>query len=278
MTRPENRVGGFPVFSSDFASQESAKPIGTPSENGGYGYDFASGVHKYLYCQADPVNHIDPSGHDLGELMLSISIRVSMFAQSAGPIVTAGKAALATLTLAAIIHNPDDFISAFGSPSEAGVIVSEDIAFVAFYGKRTAQFVSGYISARTQVQPVVEEVLGASVQRIKQLDQNAVIGFRGSAARGYKGPHKGNDPFDPDNFDVDGFIVSDKLAAQMPTTRGARFVTPQNSPDLAAEQQIIDQQLRSQLPGLKDQPFSFRVFTYEEYLTKAKDGKFVGGQ
>jgi len=60
--RPENRVGGSPVFSSDFASQESAKPIGTPSENGGCGYDFASGVHKYLYCQGNPVDNCDPSG------------------------------------------------------------------------------------------------------------------------------------------------------------------------------------------------------------------------
>ena len=62
VARPENRVGGSPVFLSVFASQESAKPIGTPSENGGCGYDFASGVHKYLYCQGNPINGKDPSG------------------------------------------------------------------------------------------------------------------------------------------------------------------------------------------------------------------------
>ncbi len=27
------------------------------------------GLHKYLYCQANPVNHIDPSGHDLTECL-----------------------------------------------------------------------------------------------------------------------------------------------------------------------------------------------------------------
>lgn len=27
------------------------------------GYDFASGVHKYLYEHGDPVNGVDPSGH-----------------------------------------------------------------------------------------------------------------------------------------------------------------------------------------------------------------------
>ena len=66
--RPENRVGGSPVFSSDFASQESAKPIGTPSENGGCGYDFASGVHKYLYGADNPVDNSDPSGNDFEAL------------------------------------------------------------------------------------------------------------------------------------------------------------------------------------------------------------------
>jgi RHS repeat-associated protein len=31
-------------------------------------------LHKYLYAQADPVNHVDPSGHDIGDLMLSMGI------------------------------------------------------------------------------------------------------------------------------------------------------------------------------------------------------------
>ena len=61
--RPETRVGGSPVFSSVFASQELIKPIGTPIENEGCGYDFASGVHKYLYVADNPVNRIDPSGY-----------------------------------------------------------------------------------------------------------------------------------------------------------------------------------------------------------------------
>jgi len=206
-----------------------------------------------------------------------MSIRVYMFAQSTAPIATAVKGALAALTFAAIVHDPDVFIGSLG-PGEAATILSEDVAFVAFYGKRSAQFLSGYISARTQIQPVVQDVLGASVQRIKQLDPNAVVGFRGSLARGYKGPHKGNDPFDPSSFDVDAFIVSDKLAAQIPKSGPGRFVNAQNHPALSTEQTLIDQQLRARLPGLKEDPFSFRVFTFDEYLTKANDGKFVGGQ
>jgi hypothetical protein len=73
--RPETRVGGSPVFSSIFASQETAKSIGTPSENGGCGYDFASGVHKYLYTQDNPVDGIDPSGNDdIGDVLGAMDI------------------------------------------------------------------------------------------------------------------------------------------------------------------------------------------------------------
>ncbi|MBM7111694.1 hypothetical protein [Brevibacillus laterosporus] len=32
-----------------------------------------------------------------------------------------------------------------------------------------------------------------------------------------KSPHKGNAPFDPTDFDIDAFIVSDKLASRFPT-------------------------------------------------------------
>jgi len=64
LCRSENRVWGFSEKPADFASYETAKPIDTPSENPGCGYDFASGVHKYLYCQDDPVIGRDPSGHE----------------------------------------------------------------------------------------------------------------------------------------------------------------------------------------------------------------------
>ncbi|MBU6409708.1 MAG: hypothetical protein KGR98_04905, partial [Verrucomicrobia bacterium] len=61
------------VFSSDFASQESANPIGARAENPGCGYDFASGVHKYLYGADDPVNIDDPSGNE-GELVEQVGL------------------------------------------------------------------------------------------------------------------------------------------------------------------------------------------------------------
>jgi len=73
--RPENRVWGFSEKPSNFASQETAKPIDTPGENPDCGYDFASGVHNYLYCKGNPIMGIDPSGQADGDV---ISLNVSM--------------------------------------------------------------------------------------------------------------------------------------------------------------------------------------------------------
>ena len=49
------------------------------------------------------------------------------------------------------------------------------------------------------------------IDTVKLLDSDAIIGLRGSTGTGFKGPHKGNAPWDPDRFDLDIFIISDKL-------------------------------------------------------------------
>jgi hypothetical protein len=69
----KNRVGGSPVFSFVFAFQYIGQTLDTPDENGGYGYDFASGVHKYLYAADNPVNMVDPSGNDYGDFDLGLN-------------------------------------------------------------------------------------------------------------------------------------------------------------------------------------------------------------
>jgi hypothetical protein len=62
-------------------------------------------LHKYLYCQANPINHTDPSGHDLGELVLDMSIRVSLAAQTYAPIVNAARIAAAGIFVAEMTFN-----------------------------------------------------------------------------------------------------------------------------------------------------------------------------
>jgi hypothetical protein len=62
---PKNRVGGSTVFSFVFTFQYIGETLDTPAENAGYGYDFASGVHKYLYAEDDPVDNVDLSGNEI---------------------------------------------------------------------------------------------------------------------------------------------------------------------------------------------------------------------
>lgn len=38
-------------------------------------------MHLYTYCESDPVNHVDPSGHDIGEMLTVMDIGFSFFAQ-----------------------------------------------------------------------------------------------------------------------------------------------------------------------------------------------------
>jgi len=62
LARPETRVGK--IFSAPLksAAADLDQTLDARWENPACGYDFASGVCKYLYCHADPVNRIDPSG------------------------------------------------------------------------------------------------------------------------------------------------------------------------------------------------------------------------
>jgi hypothetical protein len=48
-------------------------------------------LHKYLYCQANPINLTDPTGHDgeLGSLMTTIAIQTMCFARTAVTVYTA---------------------------------------------------------------------------------------------------------------------------------------------------------------------------------------------
>jgi hypothetical protein len=70
-------------------------------------------------------------------------------------------------------------------------------------------------SSKPVTREAIIDKLGEVVQKripdIKKLDPNARVGFRGSLARGFKGKHKGDALFDPNDFDVDAFVISDKL-------------------------------------------------------------------
>ncbi len=237
-------------------------------------------LHRYAYCGGDPLNRVDPSGNasTIAEFTESFSARVMGFVMSVGPAATTVKFGLAALTLSAAIHDPGSFVAAFESPMAAANLIAMDLEFVAYYGPRLANFVTGYGALRMSIRPKVESVLAEAAERVKQLDRNAIIGFRGSTARGYKGPQKNSDPFDPSKFDVDAFIVSDRLAEGLSKVRGARFPVEELRPELVQEQERVDRALRSSLPGLKNDPFSFRVFTFEEFNRRQNDSRVLINQ
>jgi len=84
LARPETRVGK--IFSAPLksASTDLDQTVATRRESRGCGYDFASGVCKYLYCHANPVNGWDPSGNEfqLGGLLSAMGNGLRMAAQT----------------------------------------------------------------------------------------------------------------------------------------------------------------------------------------------------
>ena len=123
-------------------------------------------------------------------------------------------------------------------------------------------------SCLERIQKGVANTISPYLSDIRRLAPDAQVGFRGSLARGTKGPHKGNAPFDPSNFDIDAFIVSDELAARFPSREW--FRSGNKIPELANIQQKIGTSLRSQFSGLRNEPFTFRIFTTDEFLRKVK--------
>ena len=121
----------------------------------------------------------------------------------------------------------------------------------------------------------LQQHLGA----IRKIVPDARVGFRGSLASGVKRAKDGNPerPFDPTDFDIDLFVVSDKLR------RGRGFqVGPKPLRDLARQ---IDRELRALpefdgLRGGKDK-LQFRIWGSEELHRKATKGDsqifFIGG-
>ncbi len=78
VARPENRVEEFFPATPKSASADLDQTAGLRWENRGCDYDFASGVCKYLYAHNNPVNRIDPSGH---ESLASVNFSMAIISQ-----------------------------------------------------------------------------------------------------------------------------------------------------------------------------------------------------
>ena len=130
------------------------------------------------------------------------------------------------------------------------------------------------VKTRDTILDSLMDTIQPHLKIVKQLDSDALIGSRGSLIRGFKGPHKGNAPFDPNDFDVDAFIVSDKLSAQF---SNSRFRDGGAIPEIKQMQESIEKSLRQNqlFSGLRkttttnsgkviEDKFTFRIFTKKE--------------
>ena len=70
-----------------------------------------------------------------------------------------------------------------------------------------------------EINKAVSEVLQSELDAILYLDPDAIVGVRGSLARGTKGAGKGFTEFNPDSFDVDAFIISDGFSSFFSSTK-----------------------------------------------------------
>jgi filamentous hemagglutinin len=109
---------------------------------------------------------------------------------------------------------------------------------------------------------------------LDELPEGSFVGFRGSLASGQRYNGGMPWPFDPERFDIDGFIVSDDFAAQF-TGPGWR-----NAADESEALRVIGDQLdadfRYALPGYReDDPFKFRVWTTAEFIDIVQPNGFI---
>jgi RHS repeat-associated protein len=114
------------------------------------------------------------------------------------------------------------------------------------------------------IRKIADEGVSNAVGSIRALDPQARVGYRGSVARGRKGAHKQNGPFDPMDFDIDVFVLSDSLAGRITKNRkGIRW--GQRIPEIRDIAKEIDDQVRHLLPGLRKKSTSIRIFSHDEF-------------
>lgn len=236
--------------------------------------------HRYLYCQNNPLNGTDPSGHffSLSEAYYGIGARMYL----AGATLTAAyphavhfaQATVAALTLGSLVVSEDARIHllATGNPAGAMATVADDIGLMIYRGGRLIQQTASGL-ARAGVMSKIEEPLGQAAQRIKNLADDAIVGYRGSVATGIK--HSTQGPFNPDDFDLDAFIVSDTLAARV---TGSRFRNGRRIPEVHEAANEIEGVLANAFPGYRSnrkKPFTFRIWTHKEYRDIVEGGTHV---
>lgn len=130
----------------------------------------------------------------------------------------------------------------------------------------------GLPPCRDQIMKVVGERMEKHKPAIQALDPNAFSGYRGSLARGFKGLHKKNAPFDPNDFDIDAFIVSDQLSSEIKLNRNKKRLGT-NHPGIKKIEDSINRDLKKH-PCTKNirERLQFHVNTSAENAEQVSGG------
>src|SRR5690242_20474223 len=80
-------------------------------------------LHKYLYAEADPIDHRDPSGHDITEVLTVAYVAVTNFAASY-PIFTTTLAYVASALNIYLLTTDEDYRTAFLALGPAAAVES----------------------------------------------------------------------------------------------------------------------------------------------------------
>jgi hypothetical protein len=218
--------------------------------------------NRYAYVYSAPVHYTDSSGHFIDTLW-------DVFDLAADALNCLGDSD----TLACYMLVPDAL--ALALPFVPGVVdnalKATKHADMVWYADEATVVVPGsddigQTARLLRTQSEVAEIIAPHLDAIRRLDPNAQVGFRGGLARGKKGPHKKYAPFDPADFDVDAFIISDELANRF--SRREWFRSGSRIPEIQNIQQQIDRVLRERFPGLRDEEFTFRVWKTQEFFRK----------
>ncbi|CAI0822327.1 Cell wall-associated polypeptide CWBP200 [Serratia entomophila] len=128
------------------------------------------------------------------------------------------------------------------------------------------------LSGLNSLQQQIDEILLEHLPAIQKIDPNATVGYRGSAASGISKSHDPAiaRPINMNDFDVDGFIKSDYLASS-PEFRNRRRDASKLG-GMKSIEESIDSKLRQKFPGLRNEPFGFRVFYTHELDDLARKG------